>query len=98
MPLIRRCAVVALVAATLAGSPALGGTAHAAGSYTCFAGSLTPQADGSHISANPCDGWGGVDVVVVLQFGPYAGTYRCGSAFSWNGYLGADGCSPAPTP
>ncbi|WP_157248264.1 hypothetical protein [Nonomuraea typhae] len=93
MPLIRRSTVVALAAAALVTSPAVGGAAHAAaGSYTCFGGTVT----GGHISANPCDGWGGVNVLVTLRFGANAGTYRCQSAFSWNGFLGADGCRREP--
>ncbi|MFI6908382.1 hypothetical protein ACIBKY_44475 [Nonomuraea sp. NPDC050394] len=89
MPLIPRFTVVALAAAALVTSPVVGGAAHAAaGSYTCFGGTVTQ----GHISANPCDGWGGVDVLVSLRFGTNAGTYRCASAFSWNGFLGADGC------
>jgi hypothetical protein len=92
--LIRRSSVVALAAAALVVSPILGGAAHAEGSYTCFGGDLTPEEDGYRISANPCDGWGGVNVTVVLRFGAYAGTYQCRSAFSWNGFLGAEGCTP----
>jgi hypothetical protein len=97
MSLIRRIAVViVMAAAALTGSPTLAGAAHAAGSYTCFGGSLTPAENGYHISANSCDGWGGADVIVVLRFGAYAGTYRCQTAFSWNGFLGADGCRLEP--
>ncbi|MFI6498113.1 hypothetical protein [Nonomuraea typhae] len=89
MPLIRRSTVVALAAAALVTSPLVGGAAHAAaGSYSCFSGTVTQ----GHISANPCDGWGGVNVLVTLRFGKDAGTYRCSSAFAWNGFLGADGC------
>jgi hypothetical protein len=94
VPVIRRFVIVALAAAAFVGSPVLGGAAHAAGSYTCFGGTITNGEDGYHISANPCDGWGGADVIVVLRFGSYAGTYRCRTAFSWNGFLGADGCRP----
>ncbi|MEV4888491.1 hypothetical protein AB0K48_03745 [Nonomuraea sp. NPDC055795] len=98
MPLIRRAAVAALAAAALAASPLLAGTAHAVGTHTCFSGTLTQGQYGGHISANPCDGWGGADVIVVLRFGRDAGTYRCHTAFSWNGFLGADGCRPEATP
>ncbi|MFI9560999.1 hypothetical protein [Nonomuraea endophytica] len=94
MPLIRRATIAALAAAALAASPLFAGTAHAVGTHTCFSGTVTQ----GHISANPCDGWGGADVIVVLRFGRDAGTYRCHTAFSWNGFLGADGCRPEATP
>lgn len=90
MHLTRQLAVVA--AATLAGSLLSTPAAHAAGSHDCFFGNRTPAQDGYHISANGCDGAGYVDVVITVLSGSAAGSNRCRTAFSWNGFLSADGC------
>jgi hypothetical protein len=66
--------------------------AHAAGSYNCFSGSRTTTQSGYQISANGCDGAGYVDVTVTVLSGSAAGRHRCSTAFSWNGFLSAEGC------
>jgi hypothetical protein len=91
MDLTRRLAV-AVAAATLAGPLLSTPAAHAAGSYNCFSGSRTPAQDGYQISAQGCDGVGYVDVVITVLSGSAAGAHRCRTAFSWNGFLSANGC------
>ncbi|YCK40011.1 hypothetical protein ACNF49_39875 [Actinomadura sp. ATCC 39365] len=89
-----KCSVIAaaVLAAPLLAPPA----AHAEGSYECFFGSITPGQYGYHLSGNPCDGTGYADVVITVRSGSAAGTHRCATAFSWNGFLGADGCRKEP--
>ncbi|MFB9968348.1 hypothetical protein [Sinosporangium siamense] len=85
--LVVAAATAVLISPLLPASPA-----QAAGSHTCFSGTRTLEPDGYHLTANPCDGSGFVDVVIHIVSGSAAGTYRCRSAFSWNGYLSASGC------
>jgi hypothetical protein len=90
MHLTRRLAV-AVAAATFAGALLSTPAAHAEGSYECFSATLKHTQHGYDLSGL-CDGVGYVDVVVTVLFGAAAGTYRCSTAFSWNGFLGAHGC------
>ncbi|SEH01165.1 hypothetical protein SAMN05444920_11995 [Nonomuraea solani] len=78
-----------LVAAAALALPAMILPAQAAGSHTCFGGELRP---GDNLLASGCDGTGYVNVTVIVRFGPAAGTYLCGSVFSWNGTLSGTGC------
>ncbi|TYK50947.1 hypothetical protein [Actinomadura decatromicini] len=82
---------IAAAAATLAGPLLSMPPSHAAAvpDVTCFSGNRTATQDGYHLSANLCDGQG---LTVLIRFGSAAGTYRCRTAFVWNGFLGADGC------
>lgn len=79
----------AMLAALLSSAP----SAHAAGSYSCFFGSRTATQNGYDISAQSCDGAGYVDVGVTVLGGSAAGSHRCRTAFSWNGFLSATGCT-----
>ncbi|KAB2352512.1 hypothetical protein [Actinomadura rudentiformis] len=90
----RRLAI-ALAAGTLAVPLLSTPTAHAAGSYDCFFGDRTTAADDYQISGNSCDGAGYSDVVITVLSGSAAGSHRCRTAFSWNGFLSANGCRPA---
>ncbi|WP_157419706.1 hypothetical protein [Actinomadura kijaniata] len=92
MHLARRL-ILTLAAAALAGPLASVPAAHAAGSYTCFYGNRTAAQDGYQISAQSCDGTGYVDVAVTVLGGSAAGSHRCRTAFSWNGFLTATGCT-----
>ncbi|GAA2635633.1 hypothetical protein SMC26_34655 [Actinomadura fulvescens] len=91
----RRLAVAvagAALAAPLLSTP----PAHADGLHECFSAERTPTEDGYYkLTANGCAGGGYVDVVVKVMVGPAAGSHRCRSLFSWNGFLSANGCRPA---
>ncbi|TDD93024.1 hypothetical protein [Actinomadura rubrisoli] len=82
----------AITAVMLAGSLLSTPAAHADGSYDCFFGDRTPTQDGYKISAHSCTGGGGVDVTIKVVSGSAAGGNRCRTAFSWNGFLTANGC------
>lgn len=90
---LKRLALTAAAAITV--SPLLpASAAHADGSYTCLGAERIQDTDGHYtLTAPVCDGVGHVDVDVTVTAGPAKGTYHCGSAFSWNGFLTANRCS-----
>ncbi|GAA1537200.1 hypothetical protein GCM10009678_19560 [Actinomadura kijaniata] len=90
---LARWLTLTLAAAALAGPLASVPSARAAGSYSCFFGNRTAAQGGYEISAQSCDGTGYADVVVTVLSGSAAGSHRCRTAFSWNGFLSASGCT-----
>lgn len=90
---LKRLALTAAAAIVI--SPLLSvSAAHADGSYTCLWAERVRDADGYYtLTAPDCDGVGYVNVDVTVTAGLAKGTYHCGAAFSWNGYLSANRCS-----